>query len=204
MTVRIDLDEHESVELTDTDVRKRPPDRLEFATDGNLTVVSALLAEFEGATLNPVRVTISAADANPVAIDLTGPASLRLENVDVGVATPDGADIADEFRSIPPSTDEDAGSTDSPPSVIAFTVDGAIRDVPPETLAAIGDDEPTLETVTFAVGESIRSDGGPGTEVIFELALFGYGIVVRRDGTITIGTGGRAAGIDPRDEGIDS
>ncbi|MDF9746833.1 hypothetical protein [Natrinema salsiterrestre] len=198
MSIRIDPDEHESIRLTGVDVRTVPPDRLEFAIEGTLTVGSALLAEFEGATLNPVAVTVSTADSEPVSIDLTGPASVRLEDVDVGIAAPDGEDIADDIRAVRPSTDG-ADSVDSPSGVIAFTVEGTIRGLTATTFEPIADDGPTIDSVEFAVDEPIRGDGGSETDVIFELTLFGYGITVRRDGAIGIGTGGRSFGVDPRD-----
>jgi len=68
--------------------------------------------------------------------------------------------------------------------------------MPTATLEAIADDTSGIESVTFAVGESVRSDGGSDDDVIFELALFGYGIVVRRDGTIVIGSNGTRSSID--------
>ncbi|WP_226479640.1 hypothetical protein [Natrinema amylolyticum] len=196
MTVTIDLDETESVHLTSTAIEDRPPARLAVTIDGRVTVTDALLAEFEGATLDPVRVTVTVGDAEPIAIDLTGPASLRLENVDVGVATPDGEAIADEVDAFESVARDGSESVDPRPDVIAFTVEGSIRDVPPATVEAIADGDPTLESITFAVDETVRGDGGSDSDVIFELSLFGYGIVVRRDGRIVVGTTGSGAGID--------
>ncbi|WP_226006882.1 hypothetical protein [Natrinema salinisoli] len=198
MSIRIDPDEHESIRLNGVDIRTEPPNRLEFAIEGTLTVVSALLAEFEGATLNPVGVTVSAAESDPVSIDLTGPASLRLDDVDVGIARPDGEDIADDIRAARPSTD-DADSVDLSSGVIAFTVEGTIRGLTATTFEPIADDGQAIESIEFAVDEPIRGDGGSETDVIFELTLFGYGITVRRDGAIGIGTGGRSLDVDPRD-----
>jgi|GEM_PF-696109 hypothetical protein len=194
MTVTIDLDEAESIHLTDA-FERRPPDRLEFVIEGRLTVTEALLAEFEGSTLDPVRIAVSTDDSDPVEIDLTGPATLRLENADVGIATPDSNDVPSSLDALR-SEDNGFGSAKSPPDVIAFTVEGVIRDVPTATLEAIADDTSGIESVTFAVGESVRSDGGSDDDVIFELALFGYGIVVRRDGTIVIGSNGTRSSID--------
>lgn len=194
MTVTIDLDETESIHLTDA-LERRPPDRLEFAVEGSLTVTEALLAEFEGATLNPVRIAVSTDDSDPVEIDLTGAATLRLESADVGVATPDAEDIPTSLDALRSGNDV-FGSVKSPPDVIAFTVEGVIRDIPTATLEAVGDDTSEIESVTFAVEESVRSDGGSDDDVLFELALFGYGIVVRRDGTIVVGSDGSLPGID--------
>ena len=197
MGVTIDLHENESIKLTEADVERRPPDRLEFAVEGSLAVTPDLLANFEGATLDPVQVTVSAGDADPVAIDLTDAATLRLETVDVGVATPDGEDIAEGLGAVA-STATGGGSIDSPPGVVSFSVDGVLRDVPSGTLEQIAGDDPELESLTFAIEESIRSDGGSADDVVFELTLLGYGIVVRRDGSIVVGTDGPLDSIDLR------
>ncbi|QSW99560.1 hypothetical protein [Haloterrigena alkaliphila] len=197
MSVTIDLDDTESIQLTETDVERRPPDRLEFAVEGSLTVTPDLLANFEGATLDPVQVTVSSGDADPVAIDLTDAATLRLETVDVGVATPDGEDVAEGLGAVASTATGNGGSVDSPPGVISFSVDGVLRDVPTATLEAVGNDAPELESLTFAVEESLRSDGGSDDDnVVFELTLLGYGIVVRRDGSIVVGTDGPLDSID--------
>ncbi|WP_226042221.1 hypothetical protein [Natrinema sp. DC36] len=195
MTITIDLDETESIHLTDA-LDRRPPDRLELAIEGSLTVTESLLAEFEGATLDPVRIAVSTNDSDPVEIDLTGPATLRLENADVGVATPDADDVPTSLDALRTSAGDDFGSVKSPPDVIAFTIEGTIRDVPTATLEAIADDSAEIESVTFAVEESVRSDGGSDDDVIFDLALFGYGILVRRDGTVVVGSAGSLPGID--------
>ncbi|QLK26613.1 hypothetical protein HYG81_03070 [Natrinema zhouii] len=195
MTVTIDLDEADSIHLTET-LERRPPDQLEFAIEGTLTVTEALLAEFEGATLDPVRITVSTDDSDPVEIDLTGPATLRLENADVGVATPDADDVPTSLDALRTSAGDDFESIKSPPDVIAFTIEGVIQDVPTATLEVIADETPEIESVTFAVEESVRSDGGSGNDVIFELTLLGYGIVVRRDGTIVVGCHGSPPDID--------
>lgn len=198
MSVTIDLDENESIKLTEADVERRPPDRLEFAVEGSLTVTPNLLADFEGATLDPVQVTVSAGDADPVAIDLTDAATLRLETVDVGVATPNGDDVAEGLEAVASTAAGGGGSMDSPPGVISFSVDGVLRDVPSGTLEQIAGDDPELESLTFAIEESIQCDGGSADDVVFELTLLGYGIVVRRDGSIVVGTDGPLDSIDFR------
>ncbi|AGB31328.1 hypothetical protein C488_00829 [Natrinema pellirubrum DSM 15624] len=195
MSVTVRLADAESIRLTANAVETVPPDRLEFTLRGRLTMTEALLAQFEGATLNPVRIAVSA-DGDPVEIDLTASAALRLEDVDVGVATPDPDDITDGVDALRPSANDDPDGADVRPDVLAFTVEGAIRDVPPATLAAIVDDAPGIESATFAVEEPLRSDGGEANDVVFELTLFGYGIVVRRDGTIVVGSSEGLTGID--------
>ena len=189
MSVTIDLDDNECIRLTDIGVRRRAPDQLEFSVEGNLTVTDALLAEFKGATLDPVGITVSAEDVAPIAIDLTDSASLRLENVDVGVATPDRDDIAAGIDTVRPSTDGGPAPVDSPPDVLSFTVDGVVRDVSPGALEPIADEAPRLESLTFAVDESLRSDGGRGSDVVCDLTLFGFGVVVHRDGRIVVCSG---------------
>ena len=159
MTVTLQFDDTENVKLTDETVETRASNRIEFAVSGCLTITDALLERFEGATLNPVRVTIASSDSTAVPIDLTGQASLRLEEVDVGVATPDGADLAAGFDGLSPAADDGPESLDSPPDVLSFTVEGVIRDVPEESFESIDQDSTTLESLTFAVEESVRTDG---------------------------------------------
>ncbi|ELZ10234.1 hypothetical protein C478_15117 [Natrinema thermotolerans DSM 11552] len=195
MSVTVRVADNESVRLTENTVETEPPDRLEFTLQGRLTMTEALLAQFEGATLNPVRVAVSA-EGDPVEIDLTASAALRLEDVDVGVTTPDPDDITDGIATLQPSADDGPDATDVRPDVLAFTVEGAIRDVSPATLAAVAGDAPRIESVTFAVEEPFRSDGGGADDVVFELTLFGYGIVVRRDGRIVVGSSEGLTGID--------
>ena len=195
MTVTFQFDDTENVTVTDETVETRASNRIEFSVAGSLTITDALLGKFEGATLNPVRVTIASSDSEAVPIDLTGQASLRLENVDVGVATPDGADVAAGLDGLRPTAEDGPESLDSPPDVLSFTVEGVIRDVPRETLEAIDGHSPSVESLTFAVEESVRSDGGRRTDVVVELGVLGYGIVVRRDGTIVVGSGGPLASV---------
>lgn len=195
MSNTVRFDDAESIRLSDVTVETRRSDGLEFTVQGSLRVTETLLGEFEGTTLNPVRVTVSGGDADPVTLDLTGPATLRLEAVDVGVATPDREDLADGIDALRPSADGGPGSVDSRPDVLSFTVEGEIRDVPSETFAALPEGVSDLESLTFAVDESARSDGGRGDDVLLELSLLGYGIVVRRDGSIVVGNAGSLAGI---------
>lgn len=196
MSVTVQVADTEDVRLTENTVETQPPDRLEFSMRGRLTITEALLAQFEGMTLNPVRVTVSVEDADPVEIELQESASLRLENVDIGIATPDSADIADSLDALRPSTDGGPDPVDGQPDVLAFTVEGAIRDVPIATLDEIATGSPEIQSVTLAVETSVRSDGGARDEggarddVIFDLTLFGYGIIIRRDGTIVVGSDG--------------
>lgn len=196
MTHTVDLTGNENVTLTDGTVERRPPERLEFSVEGRLSVTDALLAQFEGATLDPVAVTVSSDDSGTATIDLTGPATLRLENVDVGVATVDSNDVADGVSALRSTADSGSEAVDSPPDVLAFTVDGEIRSIPPTTFEAIEDDAPRLESLTFAAEDTVRSDGGSGDGVVLEFTLFGYGIVVRRDGSIVVGS---ATGLDSID-----
>ncbi len=196
MSNTVRFDDVESVRLSDVTVEMRPPDRLEFTAEGHLRVTETLLGKFAGATLNPVRVTVSGDDADSVAIDLTGPAALRLEAVDVGVATPDREDLADGIDALRPSAAGGPDSADPRPDVLSFTVEGTVRDVPSETFAALPEGALHLESLTFAVDESTRSDGGRADDVLLELSLLGYGIVVRRDGSTVIGNAGSLAPVD--------
>lgn len=196
MTLTVQIDDNESIQLTATAVETRPPDRVAVTAQGSLSVTGGLLEQFAGAQLNPIRVAVSSEGSDPVEIDLTEQTSLRLENVDIGVATPDGDDISNGLDAVTPSADSRPEPVDSPPDVVAFAVEGVISDVPAGTLEAIEDEAPRLESLTFAVEDSVKSDGGPGRDVVFELTLLGYGIVVHRDGTIVIGSSGPLASIE--------
>ncbi|MGQ3413544.1 hypothetical protein ACT4ML_14915 [Natrinema sp. LN54] len=196
MSNTVRFDDAESVRLSNVTVETRPPDGLEFRVEGTLRATETLLGEFAGTTLNPVRVTVPDGDADSVAIDLTGPATLRLETVDVGVATPDGDDIAAGLDALRSSADEDREPIEPPPDVLSFTVEGEIRDVPSETFAALPAAVSSLESITFAVEDSVRSDGGRADDVVLECTLLGYGIVVRRDGSIVVGSAERPGNID--------
>lgn len=187
MSLTLQLTDTDSVQLTDERIERRSPGRIEFAVEGTLSVTEALLATFEGATLNPARVTIAVDESRTVDIDLTDEASLRLETVDVGIATPDADDLLPESDPISAVANGDPAPAAPSPDVLAFTVEGEIRGVPAETVEAVAAGDPEIVSLTFTVDDA-RTDGGSKPDVILELALFGYGIVVRRNGRTTIGT----------------
>ncbi|RDI70219.1 hypothetical protein [Halopelagius longus] len=189
MSVTVHLDENESVRLTDEVVETRPPDRIAFAVEGTITMTEDLLGSFAGATLNPVRIDVSGDGSPAVAIDLAAESSLRLETVDVGVETPDADDLSPGLDSLSPGGDDDSETTGSRPGAIAFTVEGAILDVPAETFESLPGAPRTVETLTFAVEGPVRTDGGRD-DVLLDFTLLGYGVVVYRNGVVEIGTGG--------------
>lgn len=212
MSVTVGVDEDRRVRVTDDVVEIRPPDRIAFAIEGTVRITEELLGQFEGATLEPVRVEIASGDRT-VEIDLGEEAALRLENVDVGVETPGSDVVPSDGEAIEPlangasvdgasadsaSADDGAESDETRPGAIAFTVDGAIVDVPEKNVDAISRGSPSLESLTFAVEDPVRSDGGAesGDDVVFECSLLGYGIVVRRNGTIVVGGRGGLATTD--------
>lgn len=188
MHVTVVPDESRSVRVSDETVRIRPPDRIAFEARGTIRVTEGLLAEFAGASLKPVRIDVSTGDSPPVEIDLEGPASLRLDTVDVGVEFPDADDLSAGVDAVRSSGDDDSSGTH--PGAVAFTVEGTIRDVPEGTLALLSEGTPTLESVTFAVEDPVRGDGGSGDDALVEITLFGYGVVVRRNGVVEIGIAG--------------
>lgn len=186
MSHTVQIDENDSVRITDADIEACPPDRLAFEVEGTLTLTETLLATFEGATLNPTQVTVTVDESRSIAVDLTDEASLRLESLDVGVAPPDVDDLVPNSDTLSAIADGDTATEVPEPEVLAFTVEGVIRDVPSEVVGAVAAGDPALESLTFAI-DTARTDGGAESEVVLELALFGYGIVVRRNGLITIG-----------------
>lgn len=197
MAVTVNLDENRSIRVTEDAVETQPPDTIAFAAAGTVAMTEELLVTFEGTTLNPTRVSISVDDSRTVDVDLSNGASLRLETVDVGVETPDADDLVPDADSIGSVADDGPDLADSTPGAIAFTVEGVIRSVSEETLASISGGSPALEALTFAVEDSVANDGGSGDDVLFEFAVLGFGISIRRSGTIDVGTRGNPVGIGP-------
>lgn len=192
MGISVNIEENDSVRVTDQLIDTEPPDSVTFAAEGMLTMAESLLEKFEGASLKPVEIEMTVDELGSVEIDLED-AELRLETVDIGIETPNTDDLSLGVNSIPSASgDTDPGddeSGDPGPGAIAFTVEGVIRDVARETLEELADGSPELASVTFAVEEPIRSDGGSGNAV-FEFDLLGFEIAVYRDGTIEIGARG--------------
>ncbi|USZ72529.1 hypothetical protein [Natronosalvus halobius] len=195
MSVHVDIGENRTVRLTDERIECRPPNRVAFAAEGVITVTRELLGEFEGASLKPVRVDISVDESRTVRTDLEKEASLRLETVDVGVETPNTDDLSPGMDTVSASSGDGTESTDASPGAIAFSVEGAIVDVPMETLDLITDGSPSLESVVFAVDDPVRTDGG-SDDVVFSLGLLGHRITIYRNGAIDVGTGENGVDID--------
>ncbi|MFC7230475.1 hypothetical protein ACFQMM_02195 [Saliphagus sp. GCM10025308] len=195
MSVHVDIGENRNVRLTDERIECRPPNRIAFAAEGVITVTSELLGEFEGASLKPVRVDISVDESRTIRTDLEEEASLRLETVDVGVETPDTDDLSPGMDTVSASSGDGTGSTDASPGAIAFSVEGAIVDVPTESFDPITDGSPSLESIVFAVDASVRTDGG-ADDAIFSLDLLGRRIVIYRNGAIDVGTGENGVNVD--------
>lgn len=190
MSVTIHLAGNQSARLSDQRIETQPPDRIEFVAEGILRTTEEVLGEFEGMAMKPERVDISVDGSRTVTVDLAEEASLRLAEVDVGVETPDADDISAGLDSLNPTTDDGTESPDMNPGALAFTVEGAILTVPEETIEQLSEGSPTLESITFAVDNAIKSDGGSNTDVLLEFTLLGYGIVIHRNGTIEIQTHG--------------
>lgn len=197
MSLTIQLDETESARMSDELVEPQLPDRVEFVATGLLTISGELLGEFEGTTLLPAEVVLSVDDSETVTVDLTAEPSLRLEEVDVGVATSGADDISPGTAALDPRSDERADAPDVGPGSIAFTVEGAILNVPEETVDQLSEGDVTLQSITFALDETVKSDGGSNDAVVLEVTLLGYGIVVYRNGIVEIGTAG-----DETDSGL--
>lgn len=111
--------------------------------------------------------------------------------------TPDSDDLVPDAGSIGSVTEASPSPGDPTPGAIAFTVEGAIRSVPGGPFASIAGGTPALEALTFPVEDSVRSDGGSGDDVISEFGVLGFGISVRRNGIIDIGTRGGTLDIGP-------
>ncbi|AEH38456.1 hypothetical protein [Halopiger xanaduensis] len=194
MSITVNVEGNQNIRVAEQLVGTAPSNQVEFAAEGTITVTPALLERFEGASLQPAELELAVADSETVVVDLSGAASLYLETVDVGVETPGTGDLSPGTDAIGSSTNGGTETSDTQPGAIAFTVEGTIADVPPATLESLADASsgPTIATVTFAVEEPTRSDGGSEADVLLEIDLLGYGLAVYRDGRIDVGRGGLA------------
>lgn len=195
MSVTVPLVDNQDIRLRTDIVEPHPPGTIEVTIEGTITITGALLGQFEATTLEPVAVDLAVDESESVTVDLRKDGRLRLETIDVGIEPPDAGDLVPDGDALesPVSSlsDADPGLDPKPePGVIAFTVEGVIEGVSPATIDDLtrADRQPTLESITFAVEESISSDGGRADDIVAEFSLLGYGIVVRRDGTVTVGT----------------
>lgn len=193
MSTTVHIDEDPSVTVSESIVDPHPPDSVGFLIEGVIKPSPALLSRFEGSSLTPVRVDVTVDDGRTVAVDLDEEATLSLESVDVGVET---IGVAEGVDAIDSALGDGDGSPDEPSGAIAFTVEGTIRDLPAETLADLEGESPTLESVTFSVAEAVETDGGSPLDVLLQVELFGYGVVVRRNGSIEVRSGGGSSGLD--------
>lgn len=171
--------------MSDQRIEPRPPDRIEFFAEGVLSVSEGVMRAFEGTTLKPAEVEMAIDESRTVTVDLTGTPSLRLESLDVGVNTPE---VDDVISGVDPTTDDRPGDHKPQPGAIAFTVEGSILNVPEDTLEPLASGSPRVASITLTVDEAPRTDGGSDDEVLVELTLLGYGIVIYADGLIEIGT----------------
>lgn len=71
MGLRVNVEENRSVRVTDFLVDTEPPDRIEFAVDGVLSMTEELLSDFEGSSLKPVGIEMSIDGSRTVEIDLS-------------------------------------------------------------------------------------------------------------------------------------
>lgn len=188
MSITIDFERNRHVRIDDATVEPQPPDAVSISVSGTLRLGEEVLASVAGTTLEPVRVAF-AADGRRVEIDLREEASLRLDDVDVGLELPDPDGAVPEGL---PSSGSEAVSdvvdaaTDRP-GVLAFTATGTIVETPPETVATLAEaSNSSPKSVTFEPETPVRGDGGR-TDPVLETTLFGFGVVVYRDGRISVG-----------------
>lgn len=186
MSITVDIADDQRIRVAGDALETDPPDELTFAVEGALSMTEQLVGQFEGATLRPSRMTLSVDDERTVEIDLTDEASLRLSSVDVGIEVPDSDDTSEGVETLKSSVTDPSALTDVNPAALAFTVEGSVMDVPEETFEILESSDVTLESLSFAVDEGVRTDGGSADDVVFEVTLLRYGITVRRDGTIVV------------------
>lgn len=196
MRITVEIADDQRIRVAGDAVEPRPPDQFTFAVEGVLSMTEQLVGQFGSATLRPSRITLSVDDDRTVAIDLTDQSSLRLSSVDVGVETPDSDDIPEGVETLTSSGTDPSALPDANPAALAFTVEGSVLDVPEAALDILESSDVTLESLTFAVDDGGRTDGDSADDVVFEVTLLGYGVTVRRDGTIVVGVSDDLAGPD--------
>ncbi|WP_247730695.1 hypothetical protein [Halovivax limisalsi] len=194
MSLTIRFDEHETARLTDERIETVSRDRIEFVAEGNLTVTESKMAAVAGRTLRPTTVTLTVEDERPVPIDLTGPATLRLEDADVGIE-PAGTDaVPSEATALESTTDDGPNGADPTYGVLSFTVDGAVQGVPEETVDRLAGSNATLRSITFTLDDETRSNGGTN-DTVLAVTLLGFGVLVQRNGVVRVGIDGRVPGV---------
>ena len=196
MNVTVRIAEEPAVSVTAESFECRPPDRVDFSVDGQLRVSEGRLGAFAGRSLRPARLALSVDGGDSIEVDLDDAAALELETVDVGVATPDTDDLPIGEDRVPDPSGAIGSSGDTEVGAIAFTVAGTIVGIPEDVTERLSGGTPAFESITFALKEGVRSDGG-ADDVLLSVTLFGFAVVVRRDGTIEIGTadGGSGSGL---------
>ncbi len=197
MSVTVPIVDNQDIRLRTDIVEPHPPGTIEVIIEGTVTITGALLGQFEATTLEPVAVELVVDESESVTVDLRKDGRLRLETIDIGIEPPDTGDLVPDGDALESPVSSLSDSASDPgldpkpePGVIAFTVEGVIEGVSPATIDDLtrSDRQPTLESITFAVEESISSDGGRADDIVAEFSLLGYGIIVKRSGTVTIGT----------------
>lgn len=180
MSIVVDLADDPNVRIESADVEPHAPDAVAFTVDGSISVGGALLGEFAGRTMEPESVAFTV-DGDELAIDLRDGATLRLETLDVGVEVPDADDVLSNAVDVP------TGGDDGPLGAVSFTVEGVVEDVDEGTAGRLAGASAAPDSITFAVHESLESDGGRGEpDPLAEFTLLDYRIVVRRDGVLTV------------------
>lgn len=190
MTITVTIEEDQRIQVSNQVIETAPPAQIEFAAEGVISMTEGLLSEFGGSSLRPLELEIAVDSSRTVTVDLSEQASLWLDTVDVGVETPDMDELSPGMETISSSTDTKSPASDAHAGSIAFTIEGAITDVPEKTRELLTDASPELESITLAVEDSVRSDGGSSFDVILEIDLLGYAIAIHQDGTIDIGLNG--------------
>lgn len=189
MSITVDLESCSAVSLSDQRFDPDPDGKVSFAAEGVVTVTGELLGRLEGSSLEPVAVDLTVEDATTVHVDLDEETPLRFETVDVGVERPGSDDLPSpsgvtdlsEATPVGSSGTDDADVPPDAPGAVAFTVECSIGDVPSETLESLAAGSASLSSVTFAADD-----------VVYELGVFGYAVVIRRNGVLEVRREGSA------------
>ena len=183
MSLTVHVGESRAIEVTERTVEAPSGEVIEFAVDGVLRVSESILGQYAGRSLRPQRIDVSVDGGTTVEVDLAGDAILDLATVDVGVETP--------------GVEEVASGLDQPPGRVSFALEGTISGLPTMAVETIVTGSPRIESVTFAVDDPVRGDGGAPGDPLLEVVLLGFTVVVRRNGAIEVsrGTGREDVGL---------
>ena len=189
MSVTVRLDGNERIQVREFSVEGRPPDTIAFSAEGTISLTEEMLGAVAGSTFDPSRIELQTDDDRSVSIAFDDESSLRLETVDVRIAAAEGVVPSLDADSISSTAGSLAEGTDSF-DVLSFTIEGEIEGVTKETFETLSKHSVAPTAIELTVDDANRTNGGDASDVLLEIGLFGFAVVVRRDGVIAVETRG--------------